>query len=297
MAMNPMQRKTRNAFLLGFIAALILGGVGIAVLFMQIKGKNAEINKMREAANVAMSDVYVLTKDVRENEPVEVQPKKIPTEYAPDKAVKSLGSYTDNEGELVMKAKGDFSKGTIITEDMVENDDDTTSYRMVEYTMIALPSLLQEGDLIDIRLAFPDGGNYVVLSKMEVQSCTASTIWLKLTESEMLRLDEAALESYIIGGTRFYATQYVDSAQRDLYTTYVPSELVANIIKVNSTKAENEQLTSDSSQYGDVRQNIIESYLRSYTADETLDSVNEGLQSQKSLIQANRAELLGEMGY
>lgn len=297
MAMNPMQRKTRNAFLLGFIAALIVGGIGIALLFMQLKNKNAEIDKIRAEMNVAMSNVYVISKDVREDEPVEVQMKSIPTEYVPSKAVTSVNNYMDDDGELVMKSKVALTKGTIITEDMVENNDETKSYRMVEYSMISLPSLLQEGDLIDIRLAFPDGGNYVVLSKIEVESCTATTIWLKITENEMLRLDEAALESYIIDGTKLYATQYVDAAQHDLYTTYVPSELVANIIKVNSTAEEIKQLEDDINQFADVRDNIIEAYLKKYQEEEKVEKVTEGFQSQKSLIQANRAELLGEMGY
>ena len=294
MAMNPMQRKTRNAFLLGFIAALIVGGVVIALLFMQIRNKNAEINRMREAANVAMADVYILSKDIRANEAIEVQSKRIPLEYVPDKAIKSLDGYMDEEDELIMKSKVDLTKGTILTEDMVENDADTTSYRMVEYTMIALPSKLATGDYADIRLSFQDGENFVVLSKVEIQDCTASTIWLKVSESEMLKLDAAILESYIIGGTRLYATQYIDSAQHDLNETYVPSQNVLAMIERNASKQEWEKINSEND--GGNR-SFIESALRNYTGDEKLDSVNEGIQSQKSLIQANRAELLGEMGY
>lgn len=296
MAMNPMQRKARNAFLLGFIVALILGGIAIALLYMQIKNKNAEIEKVRQEMQIAMTDVYVLDKDVSTNEPVEVKRKQVPVEDVPKKAIKSLSEYQDEDGELIMRSKIALTKGTILTEDLVENSDDSPSYRMVEYSMITLPSMLNEGDYIDIRIAFPDGGNFVVLSKMEVQSCTASTIWLKLTESQMLTLDEAAIESYIIDGTRLYATQYTDTAQSELNTTYIPNDLVRELINRNSTADESKSMEELTQKYADARSRI-ESYLSTYEQEETIDKVTSGFQAQTSTTQANRSALLGEMGY
>ena len=61
MAVNPMQRKARNSFLLGMIVTLLIAGVIIALLFMQLKQKSddlqAEINSKR--------NVYVLNQDVK----------------------------------------------------------------------------------------------------------------------------------------------------------------------------------------------------------------------------------------
>lgn len=296
MAMNPMQRKTRNAFLLGFIAALIIGGAGIALLVMQLKNKNAEIDKVRQDMQIAMTDVYVLDKDVSPNEPVEVKRKSIPVEDVPKKAIKSLSNYQNEDGELIMRSKIALTKGTVLTEELVENNGDSPSYRMVEYSMITLPSMMNEGDYIDIRIAFPDGGNFVVLSKMEVQSCTASTVWLKLTESQMLTLDEAAIESYIISGTRLYATQYTDTAQSELNTTYIPNDLVRELINRNSTADESKSMEELTQKYADARSRI-ESYLSTYEQEETIDKVTSGFQAQTSTTQANRSALLGEMGY
>ena len=105
MAMNPMQRKTRNAFLLGFIAALIVGGIVIAILFMQLKNKNTEIDNMRKAAQVAMKNVYVLNKDVEEKEAIEAISKSIPIEYVPDDAITSLSNYMDDDGNLTPESE------------------------------------------------------------------------------------------------------------------------------------------------------------------------------------------------
>ena len=61
MASNPMQRKSRNSFLLGVIITLLIAGVIIALLFLQLKQKTEELN----AELNAKVKVYTLTQDVK----------------------------------------------------------------------------------------------------------------------------------------------------------------------------------------------------------------------------------------
>ena len=61
MASNPMQRKSRNSFLLGIIVTLLITGVVIAFLFLQLKQKSDQI-KEQEAAK---RNVYILAQDVK----------------------------------------------------------------------------------------------------------------------------------------------------------------------------------------------------------------------------------------
>lgn len=61
MASNPMQRKSRNAFLLGVILTLLIAGVIIALLFLQLKEKTEELN----AELNAKVSVYTLTQNVK----------------------------------------------------------------------------------------------------------------------------------------------------------------------------------------------------------------------------------------
>ena len=61
MATNPMQRKSRNSFLLGIIVTLLITGVVIAFLFLQLKQKSDQI-KEQEAAK---RSVYILAQDVK----------------------------------------------------------------------------------------------------------------------------------------------------------------------------------------------------------------------------------------
>ena len=61
MASNPMQRKSRNSFLLGIIVTLLITGIVIAFLFLQLKQKNDQI----KAEEAAKRMVYTLTQDVK----------------------------------------------------------------------------------------------------------------------------------------------------------------------------------------------------------------------------------------
>ena len=44
MAVNPMQRKAHNSFLLGMLITLFITGIVIVILFMQISKLNKERN-------------------------------------------------------------------------------------------------------------------------------------------------------------------------------------------------------------------------------------------------------------
>lgn len=61
MASNPMQRKSRNSFLLGMIITLLITGIIIALLFLQLKQKTEELN----AELNAKVNIYTLTQDVK----------------------------------------------------------------------------------------------------------------------------------------------------------------------------------------------------------------------------------------
>ena len=61
MASNPMQRKSRNSFLLGVIITLLIAGVIIALLFMQLKKKTEDLN----AELKAKVNVYTLNQNVK----------------------------------------------------------------------------------------------------------------------------------------------------------------------------------------------------------------------------------------
>ncbi len=60
MATNPMQRKSRNAFLLGMIITLLIAAAVVALLYMKISNQKKELEKYETTTR----EVYVLNQDV-----------------------------------------------------------------------------------------------------------------------------------------------------------------------------------------------------------------------------------------
>ncbi len=299
MAMNPMQRKIRNSFLFGFLVAVIVAAIVVGLLFMKIKGLNDEIAAAREKEKIAMTDVYTVSQAVKENESIRyVSTIQIATEKVPANAItdKNLEEYLDENNEYQMIAKVNIAPNVPLTTDMVEKSAEASSYRLVEYSMISLPSKLVEGDYIDIRLAVADdAADYIVLSKIQVEEATSSTIWLKVSESQLQLLNNAIVESYIIEGSKLYATQYVNPAQAPLSSTYVPNDYIKHLINANAWTDADRDVVGKSDDL-DVRV-YIEGILRDLSGDEITSKVQEGFTTEKTTIQAAREALLGDMGY
>lgn len=312
MAMNPMQRKIRNSFLFGFLVAVIIAAVVVALLYMRVKGLKEQIVKIQKEQEVALTQVYAITTDVQKDEiltetsgaEAKIGVISVPSQQVPDNAITPLNidelySVTDENDniEYQMTAKYNLSRNTVLTTDMIDKSKEAGTFRMVEYTMISLPSMLAEGDYIDIRIAYPTSADFVVLSKLKVESCNTNTVWLKLSESQILLLNEAIIESYIVDGTKLYATQYIDAAQVELNTTYVPNATVASLIQANSFTDYDKSIVEDAnSDVMDIRK-YIDSVLSKYTDDERTDKVKDGFTTETTTVQAAREALMGDLGY
>ena len=270
MAINPIERRTRNSLitglLIGGVIAIIVGGIS----FMQITKLSGEIKKEKSK----VKQVYVAARDIKANN--EIKPEdltlegvvtSIPTdkivtpeslaatagknvasilEKKDDKLVAKAGknnfastitpggdnnsssssntnsssnsnsNSSDSKSEKTIVATIDIPKGTVITEKMLalksEAVTDTNSinstYRLVEYSMIMLPTELQKGDTIDVRISYPNGQDFIVVAKKVVEKADSTSIWLKLKEDEILKMNSAIIESYSVEGAKMYAVNY-----------------------------------------------------------------------------------------
>ena len=128
----------------------------------------------------------------------------------------SGNTNSDTKSEKTIVATIDIPKGTIVTEKMLTNKQEavtdtnniTSTYRLVEYTMIMLPTELEKGDTIDIRMSYPNGQDFIVASKKVVEKTDSISIWMKLREDEILKMNSAVVESYSVEGAKLYAVNY-----------------------------------------------------------------------------------------
>lgn len=306
MAMNPMQRKVRNSFLFGFVVALLIGAVVAGLLIMKNKQAQEKIVEIQNENKLAMEEVCVVETDIKAGEPITVTTVLLPTQSVPANALRmeNLAEYAeeDEDGNTVyaMLAKIDMVKNTVLTPEIIEQSKEAATYRTVEFNMISLPSMLEEGNFIDIRLACL-GMDTVVLSKVKVEAANATTIWLKLSESQLLTLNYAIVESYVMEATKLYATVYTDELQPALNCTYIPDNNVVALVEANVSKNGKEMQDFDE-RYTTTAETFRDNIIQALKANDDgssdeVEKITEGYQTEVTNIQAAREALMGDLGY
>ena len=309
MASNPIQRRSRQSFLVGFLLALIIMAVVVVLLFMKINSLNEEVEELQ----LTETTVYTAATAIESGEIIDssnLVATTVRTELDTTNYITSAYlSQLDEDGNAIeFVAKIDIAAGTLVTENMVSASSDVTAddERIVEYNMIVLPSQLTAGDYIDVRLALPSGAEYIVLSKKYVEQTDTTAVWLNMTEVEILTLNSAIVESYMITGSRLYAVTYSEPGLQDEATaTYAVNNEVLTAINNDPNILEEARTelasrwSSDSTGDGttdySTERSEINSYLNDLEDDEKASSVESGYSEENEAIATAREEYISAL--
>ena len=173
-------------------------------------------------------------------------------------------------------AKVSMKKNTLITTELLSKSDNVVKddVRKQEYNMIVLPMDLATGDYIDIRVMFPNGQDFIVVSKKEVEIPVIGgidsddTIWVNLSEDEILHMSCAIVDSAQVKGAKIYATKYTEAGMQKAATpTYPINESTSKLLETDPNileKAINEIRTRYSNGNSvEIRNNYINSSIDS----------------------------------
>lgn len=219
-----MKRKKRNRMLI-MIVVIVLLALIICSFFEYSKIqdlKAANIMYQTELSNNQQT-VYVATDlinagdivtDTGENANVEKQTVYTGLEYY---------NYI-TESEMNTRAKVDIAAGVPVMYNMVTDvvvDNDTRDY---EISVANLTTDQKENDVVDIRVIFPNGEDYVILSKKQItnlnlENCVFTS---QLNEEEILRFASAIVDAYMTTGARIYTTRYVEENIQETSTPNYP---------------------------------------------------------------------------
>lgn len=292
MPANPIQRKTRNSFLLGmFIMLIIAVAVGAVLYFTVLSDMFVGTSTTGKGGTVY---VYKLTQNIKSGEKIDTNKLEIvkmavsdvPTDYV---------NESINIAEC--KSKLNLQVGTVLSKSLIyQNEPVQNSTRLVEFNMLTLPSTLRMGDYIDVRFTLPSGQNYIVLSKKQVVSLKNTTVGLCLTEDEILMMSAAIIESYIIKASNLQAIQYVQAGTQEASTpTYAVNNDVYKLIMSNSQKGINiEDYSKINDSYNADLRSIIDEELGQYVGTEVVN-IQEGIDKEKE--NAMELYLSGLEGY
>lgn len=220
------------------------------------------------------------------------------------------GNYKDSNGETIklknvpLIAKVNMKANTVITRELVAQSDEvnTDDVRIQEYNMITLPSMLNSGDFVDIRLRLPNGVDYIVVSKKEVTVPSIAgipsedTINVNMSEDEILTMSNAMVEAYIMKGSELYATRYTDPGnQEKSIATYPVSKQTMDLINSDPNIVETARQALWARYNVDQRNGTINSQLNS-NAEQGTDSAQSGIQEQIQRQKEMRKKYLQSLG-
>ena len=277
MAVNPMQKKARNSFLLGMIITLIVCAIIGVILYIAVIGPENKASKEKGTATKA----YALNRDVKSGQeitadmlsPINTYSNLIPQNYIDSTILTSVES-----GKKVV-AKVDLYKNTILTASTVTTEENTVTkdVRTMEYNMLTLPINLTIGDYVDIRITFPDGQDFIVIAKKEIKNIQGNTVTFDMSEADIVMLNSAIVESYIMKASNIYIAKYVEPGmQEKAANTYVPTAEVIRLIETDSnivSTAKNELTSRFDANIRSQMNSTVNQY-----SEQGLTNVEEGIQ-------------------
>lgn len=154
----------------------------------------------------------------------------------------ALKEIHSNLSQDLFATADDFGKQTVINYDrespifkntLIENevaDDD----RIREISTVLLQSDLKVNEVVDCRIRYANGLEFIVLSKKQVKKIDLNnnTIWLSLSEKESLLLSSALVDKAYFQGSSFYISRYIESnIQEEALVNYIPNQEVISLIE------------------------------------------------------------------
>lgn len=276
-----MKQKKRQRSIITALSVVLVLAVGIiAYGYTMINALKTENANMTQEMTQNQQTVYVAKRLIERGEKINAEGSNANVEL--QKVYTGLESFNYiTEDELGNVATVDISAGVPVMYVMVTDKAITNDSREFELSAVNLTTDQDVYDVVDVRILFPDGSDYVVLAKKEINqlslaNCVFSTI---LNEEEILRYACAIIDAYTTTGARLYTTRYVEGSLQEAATPNYPvrestRKLLQTDPNVVSTAADtlNEQARYD-----------LEKRLGELTPEE-LDAINSGLLQDENNI-------------
>ena len=245
MILRPQRYRTLMGFLLGLSLSLIVLGIGYAYYHSTVTslGEKEKLDIQKQAVeeyiqNNPTSLVYVVAKEKKAGEVLtdsDLIPAEISQAIIPSDAVTDIAMAA---GKVI---RCDVTANTAITRSLIyEEGDYPDDMRLMEYTVINLPQKLEAQQFVDVRIMFPNGLDYIVLSKKQITDLQKATenqksiLWFHAGEEEILRMASAIVDASVVEGSLLYAVPYVaPDVQKEAIRTYPSNGEVQSLITQN----------------------------------------------------------------
>ncbi len=121
----------------------------------------------------------------------------------------------------------DAAEGVHLLKNMTASSEEADPLREVECEAILLNENRQEHDVVDIRIRYPNGEDYIVLAKKELRHLSDEVrdrCYIRCEEEEIARLSASYVDAILYEGACLYTVRYLNpSLQEASVVTYIPT--------------------------------------------------------------------------
>ncbi|HWT74294.1 MAG TPA: SAF domain-containing protein [Mobilitalea sp.] len=230
---KKMKRTTKQYIIVAIICIIVMGGAAVTTALMitgQIKDKYASLlDKANQEMNENKHTVYIAVNEISAGDYITEENAEMQTVYS----TQPIDAYITSE-DMGKVALINIMSGTQVLKSMLSDKMISSELRELEYTVIYVSSNVANNDYVDVRISYPNGESYVILSKKLMKGFLpeTSTCYLWLDEKELLRMSAAIVDAGLYNGSRLYVTKYIEpNIQEASVVNYIPSLSILSLLE------------------------------------------------------------------
>lgn len=232
---RKLKKTTKQYIVVALLCVLVIGGTATIAYLTMLNQMRNKYNALQEMAMQELEDnqrtVYVAKEGIEKGECITEENTEFLKVYATQPQETYLSANDIGKTVVINIEAGTHLISSMVTDNIVESD-----LREVSYQVINVNSNIVHNDTVDIRILFPNGENFVVLSKKLIKNESESIVeyFFWLTEEEIVRMSSAIVDAYLYQGTTLYTTKYIEpNLQEESIVTYTPSLATLELINNN----------------------------------------------------------------
>lgn len=239
--MSIVGRRKRRLVLAWFMGVLTATLVAVSLVlfsvlditeFIQLNKEKMTKNHVEEVAQVIAARPIEAGTILDEDDFIEVLR---PVDYAIGNGM-SLSELVGLETRIDIDDALPITPPMVVTPGQIDDQE-----RLFEVDYVRLPLTLNVGDVIDVRIMFPNGQDYVVLAKKEViqyerdpESIHTGLLSLMIEEGEVLRMSSALVDVTLTETAELYTVKYVDPLNQEAaHISYPVNRSVMSVLEGN----------------------------------------------------------------
>lgn len=238
--MPRFRQKTKQLLLAGLIGVVVAGAAFTGYAFVRdrqvhaahtamVQDYEARLDGLRDQVQQRMIQGWVPTRDIPAGNRIgasDLKRVELPVDSVPADLLKSQEAIAGKYAKISLRSLTPLTETLLYEEEPIPAD-----LRWREMAFVQLPNALKENDVIDIRIQFPTGQDYILLSKKKVETLSSETLTVTLGEAEILSLSSAIVDAYLHKAS-IYALAYVEpNLQSKPVPTYPVNEGVMELIR------------------------------------------------------------------